>query len=910
MKNLIEQRFTQTEQPPLYPGQRNPAHALCKVGLKLLCCVCILVAALNTALGHQDRSSVPQMRQAIAAQDVVIQQALTRQRSASIAAEQSGMALQAAELSLEQGVIAETSGDPVLRGLEQHLRAGELSSELTTELASLRENLSTAQTTLNRLRRENEAKKAAGLAVNEEQTEFLRMAVGLMRGRISVLDRIMTARERLRQVRERTFAAVRDFRAKVSALKLTEDAVRTARRERQRLFFIMGTRFEPRYLRMVTASTAGGREVYRATITPTPEWAALERNIEVLLAGLDGAQASLVEKRQAFIDAENRFIDVSQKWQLAHSKYQDNIQYSYYLHIGTEIADSLIGAISGRFNPAGIAFELGWRVGEIFLKDYRIEEPGISDALALYRSNLAQKLEAVVAQPSGVDLRTDEQWLEENRAQLLRQSLVFVPELTSLKQHVKSEQGLEFVKATADTGVTALLTRFAEQVSLRNQNASRALTAYLDSHMFAENLRYRALKFDKAEDWIRERARRFLGSGDAAGEVLEQTKGQWLKGKGKDLLLGAAVTAGQAAVGSVQRQRMAKLATEIALLDIEWLLRRHEYAMRGAEYRAFGARLVETEAAIGTILETASSAGRRRILTVSKNLPIATTDGVRLHLEFSNPVESAVVLIGGKQYGKVANADGTVDITLPADTFEPGPAKLAVTAVGKDIRFGLDFDADPTTVASYDPSPAARLQMRGLEGGSDEKHRLSFSASDDRPAAGPVAKVTVTPGKGIPAGKGRLVLIARDALGKSVRPPVTVNFGKTEVEYINPNFNEPMTLDVKPGVYNLIFHYWAAPLEKNGVTVTVGKVTTVDVGGYGRLQMTVLNAEGKPTRPAITIYQGGKEVEHINPNFNEPMTIDLPPGLYDLVFHIGEGIERKGISVQRGKVTPIVLRSQ
>ena len=522
--------------------------------------VALLLLGSSPARAQQQFSSLTQVLDAIQAQDRAIAERQAQATAAVAAARQAKSAFEAADAQLQQSIATEVARTRALRQLEHRLYARAEARDYARRLNNLRANFTLLETTLTDLRGRNEKARLAGLAVDVERVELLERTVADMRALIGLADLVSAARQRTSQPRNAQYEALRDYRRQVSAQKQAEGAARKARLDRLRLFHVMGTRFEPMYLRAVSASVAGGGRRggsrYRATVTPSPEAARLDTSIAFLLNQLEGVEAAVVASRQAFLDAEKRFLDVSWRWQAAHSLYHDMIYHAYALQAGLELADSAITVFDKGTTPATVFFEAAWRIGEAFLTDARIEEPKVGDALIAYRGDLATRLvEAMHAAEDRV-FRSDDEWLEDIRTRFRHQSRV-LPDRESIARHISDEQESEFVQGVAETATVEIIRQFA-MVGVDLNLGRQALRDFLDGQLFTDGEPLRMLKEAraKAANWVPPSLSRFVRGGDAAGELLQEAKDGWLKGKGKDFLKTAVITAAKAGVTAAHRQDM------------------------------------------------------------------------------------------------------------------------------------------------------------------------------------------------------------------------------------------------------------------------------------------------------------------------------------------------------------------
>ncbi len=761
----------------------------------------LLLPMLVTAQSADDRrfGSRDEVNQAIAAQDRAIANARARMSEAAQGEKAAEAEYKLAKEQMELAVAAELRRTPMLIGSEHKLYPQEMPAEVANELASLRQRLAEMRRVLEVIHRDDELKKAAGLATDNRTRPLLEYSIPLFQGKIAELTTLTGSLTRTHAARERLHESLRNFRKKVSIKKRAEDTVRIGELERYRLLHVMGTKFEPRYLQSVRVTATSQQNAYRATVTEPAEIEKIDRNIENDFYLLQDSESTLQELRRAFLDAEDRFIATSRVWQQTHDRYRQNIHDAYTRRIQMEIVDSAIAVRN--FTPASVLFELAWRVGEYNTTDsYRIEEPRVETSLANYRDDLVRRMEEARLADGPAELLTDDQWLAK-RAEMARRleyppelitdeewqvglnrealavnrSLVFLPSVESLSKHIKGEQTLEFVKGATEIAVVD---------GLIKQTALAGVDADLKRSMFNKFLH----GFEAEPEWLR-----LCRGGDVAGPMVAEVKNSWFKDKGQDFLISLAVTAGKEAVTADQQRKMFLAAQNVALMDIEYLLRRQEYVSRGAIYRFYGRKLTELEAEIGMFIEQRSQTAGSRTFAVEFNNAIPTTDAIRLNLQFSGPIDGVSVLAAGKIFGAGTNAQGSAVIDIPANTFTAGPTLLSIIAAAN--RLGREaFDADATTIARYDPAANAvggMPRFRDLEPGGDNRHRLTFVD----PNSGPSKSVVFSRFDS----ESSAWTVVGDAQGKSVQPTYRPTGG-------NPGGYIEATDDAAGGVW-----YWSAP---------------------------------------------------------------------------------------------------
>ncbi|MCO6511531.1 MAG: hypothetical protein J5I65_12135 [Aridibacter famidurans] len=152
------------------------------------------------------------------------------------------------------------------------------------------------------------------------------------------------------------------------------------------------------------------------------------------------------------------------------------------------------------------------------------------------------------------------------------------------------------------------------------------------------------------------------------------------------------------------------------------------------------------------------------------------------------------------------------------------------------------------------------------------------------------------PGKPIPAGHGRLTIVALDGLGDAVSGSrVWIFRSKTDSEVASAWERE---FDLPAGVSYDIRVHSDVPMEAKGITLTEGRERIVLVSGHGRLRIVSYDGSGTLRRGSrVIVRRSGSESDFAGGWKRE---FDLPSGLfYDIgVFLDGDFVWRRGVSVE------------
>lgn len=937
---------------------------------------CWLAALAVPAPVHaaDDRfKTIDDLRRAIATLDAEIAEYVRTGQAAARDAQTRYTALSGHLAQMKPLVDEETELLGRLREAElwEYLHA--LPQQIRTELPPLRERLASVQRTL-----KNQADRWRMLGVSGERVidpnrAFLQYCEAVLDAEVKRLERMQAILTRelpnlkppawvqrgqsVAEAKREQVTALGMLRQGLTPLREQEATLRTAltetrrmvnhliasleekRHERLRLLHLLATDFDPVWLKQVRIIApkerrAGKTVYYEASFTEPAQIEALNKEIAFLIESLVPVQKALVERRDAFEEAEKRFIDVSNRWQVAHRRAMELQDHAYYWAIGLELADATIGILADGGTPATIFFEAAWRAGEAGLKDFRIDEPPVAQHLTDYRARLAKQLT-----PTGPSQMTgkvspdfDESMknLDRMRREMAETAAWFNSLGARTKAHVQGEQMGELFKGTSGTVSTGAFRSFAKW-ALEKGGRPEDVVDLIDKRIFDPRFEIGELVrsgVNRINNWrpLPERLMNIVRRGDAASSAVQQADSA-MKDFGKGVALGAAVTGAKEVIISWNQNERARVAAQKALLDIEWLLRRHEYQQRNAIYRAFAKRASELESAIGHAMEEKGKLQVQRTLTVKNNSTFATADSMRVHLTFNHPVEFVMIHAGERSFSNAFEnkAEGTVDI--PAWALTAGDVTLGVEA--RSTRFGREIpvDSDPKTIARFDPAadlsqPYTRI-FQAYEGGRDQTHTVTvakpiitivnkkengylvgdwidFEYTLPGSLAGRNVKVTATPMQepvetDLPVGE--------KGSGQFQVPPragsfdlLLFNTGETN-RLADESFDVVLTLLKAAGSSTYVKTY-LAPLADRGNRMA--EPTAPIPAGKGRLTLATRDAAQQLVGPRVSIRPPGGDEELAYTWGNR--TIDLEPGAYDVYFAYPIEMVARNVAVTEGQV--------
>ncbi len=948
-------------------GRRIVSAALLAFFL-ILCAMIMPATALSASADDQ---TLDELRAAIAKADADLRALTTSgQRAANIAASRVQQLAQHRE-RMQPLVEEEQMLHAQQREAETWQFLHALPAEIDRQLPPLRTRRAQAQRVLESIRQREETFGMAGINRAEPSKPLLEYTVELLHAEISRLERIRATLARdlpnlqppswvktgqtvaeaaqettksltmlhqaLNPLREqaRTLEASA-MEAQHEVRRLRDELDRT-RHARWRLLHVLAKDYDPLWLKSVRIEAPKDRRTrerhyYEAKYTEDPAHAALDAEIAHLISALDPVQRELEVRERAVVEAESRFIDVSNRWQEAHARASELQEHAYYWAIGLELADATIGILADGGTPASIFFEAAWRVGEAGLKDYRIDDAPVSQQLLDYRARIARQLTPTGPQQTTgrtlPDFHANQQELDRLRTEMLATATWFESLGARTKAHLYGEQFGEVVKGTTGTVATASI-RELVRWSLEKNGTAQDVIAYFDKRIFDPRFSVAELArsgVNRINEWrpLPDRLMSIVRGGDAAGNAMQQADSA-LKDFGKGVAIGAAVTGAKEVLISWNQNARARVAAEKALLDVEWLLRRHEYQQRNAIYRAYAQQASDLEAAIGEALEEKARLNPERPLTVTINKPFSISDSMRIALEFNHPVGLVTVHAGGRSFSQTFENRTSGVVEVPGFAVAAGDVTLEVEAQSRRFGREIPLDANPRTVARFnaraDLAQPYSTIFSGYEGGRDAMHRITVLA--------PTLTLIDPKDNGYLAG---------DWLDFDYTMPGSLASGRVWVTVVPVDKPQAFELPVgesgrgqfqtppMPGAYELIFYQESeanriasvpfrvvfplaraqsesrfgraiiVPLPDRGNTVRTSDRPIAE--GHGRLILATRDAAQQLTGPRISIRHAGSEQEVAYTwGANE---IDLPAGPYDLVVSSPVPTTVRNINVDAG----------
>lgn len=545
------------------------------------------------------------------------------------------------------------------------------------------------------------------------------------------------------------------------------------------LLFTAQQRFRPPHLAEVRLYAkhdprAAERLYYHAVVEDPAELVLIDAKIDQLVEHLPTMQAQVDDAFRLFKNAERRFSDVAERWQVKNEQNRWILYKEYTLNGLLELADSTIGIAGDGGNPAAFLFEGVWRTVEFAQywrgveNQFRVADPTLSEELLAYRQRLSEQLtpgagREAPALPGGTEA------LISSAEQQLRQTRLYESLAGSADQFINDQKNEAFKGAISTVSGTALekLAKLSGGVAVRDGKllgqTIGPMLEWLAEEAIKSNKKLTTSQVTSAifmsaltPDITREKLIELLPTGQLrhgvpevseflrnaapsrTDKILRQLKDlDTYKDVVKGFAIGAIVTAEKQAIkDSVgYANERAQLMAEMALLDIEWFGRRAEYTAAGHFHRQMLMMQTEHRALIGSLFADRAKLAERK-LTVRINKTFSTLETIDGELRFSGVAKRAAVRIGGREVVAEAGRDPAVlrfstgGVILPA-----GEQAIAITLRPAPGESAVAFDANPLTVVRYvGPKPGDKPDAKvdelwaGVDNGADELHRIKVEA--------------------------------------------------------------------------------------------------------------------------------------------------------------------------------------
>ncbi|MEP0940244.1 MAG: hypothetical protein ABJH63_20145 [Rhizobiaceae bacterium] len=489
-------------------------------------------------------------------------------------------------------------------------------------------------------------------------------------------------------------------------------AVSLATQQYYKLLFDLDQNYKLPKVTQVAVHTAGQESpAYLAIRKVGKEQKLLEKQISILIA----AHPIFVDAKSAFnllfANAETRFKDVAKEWDEKHQEATSLMERAYYLNTALELADAAIGIGLDGATPFSVLFEAGYRTVEAFSSDFSIPEPKVSEGLLDLKKRVADTVEKV-GQPNqrppkvksdsfGLPVSVHASLSGAEKEALNVKTLSSLNDVKSLI--VNDDQLGELEKGAWGNGLglaAKIVSENLAQDTLENGNKSftNLMTAFmlnpeLEATQYWNKIARNSGPTREFSDIskvlkqaIPERGdgllKQFLAA-DRKGKFLFDlgNKGGWkaiqsVPEIGKGVLVGAVVTAAKEPIRDwAARDPRAKVAAELALLDIKWMIRRGEYRAAGQAYRAAKRHLLEFRSAIGKLIEERDQTTIREL---RNDNPLSLTNTVIVFVNFDRrPPKGTRISINGKFFPTTLVAK-SAQIRVEPNDLKAGKAKLGM----------------------------------------------------------------------------------------------------------------------------------------------------------------------------------------------------------------------------------------
>lgn len=149
-------------------------------------------------------------------------------------------------------------------------------------------------------------------------------------------------------------------------------------------------------------------------------------------------------------------------------------------------------------------------------------------------------------------------------------------------------------------------------------------------------------------------------------------------------------------------------------------------------------------------------------------------------------------------------------------------------------------------------------------------------------------------------GKTQLKILVYDAVGKLRNTHINIYRNDKKVK---GSWTEYSPFDLPPGVFEI--HLGYALGIKRSVEIKRGKVSTLTLRNVaGRLETSFYDGTGKLKNKHINIFRDGEKVKGAWTNRGP---FDLPPGVYEIRYSLGDEPVKKSVVIRTGEVSHIKL---
>ncbi len=311
---------------------------------------------------------------------------------------------------------------------------------------------------------------------------------------------------------------------------------------------------------------------------------------------------------------------------------------------------------------------------------------------------------------------------------------------------------------------------------------------------------------------------------------------------------------------------------------------------------------------------------RRLVIEKSETL----TDGCEVGkcvVTFSTPLsEPPAVMLGNSPFKMKSQGSAVSGYiysgTFSRDSFPKNKTNLTLSIMAASSNHPFKYiDGNPATPAYL---PLIGIDWKGYEKKADRSYKIKVKGSgEEREAASQVVghrqfsreeikyifkeyKAPTVSTKDIPKGKGRLVMYYRDLSGRYISGHKSIH---------KAGFPRPIVgtyslyRDLTPSTYDVFATEPTPAIRSGSIAVRSGRVSTVTLGGYGRLRVLSRDGLGKEISTHIVIKKAGFKKALLG-TWNK--TVELEPGRYDLFFtSYTPNIEHKNFVIKRGCETKI-----
>ena len=506
------------------------------------------------------------------------------------------------------------------------------------------------------------------------------------------------------------------------------------------LVALINSKFSPPYLTDIKVFARDDprtreRLYHHAYVEEPPELTEINKQIEFLEEEmLPQAHKATDEAWNFFLASEKDFVAITEKWLKKNKKYGYILVAQSFVNIGLEFVESFLTLRKEGFTPAGVIFEGLYRTAEAFAGDVSIPDPKIDKDIIAYRRRISRQLQ----HPDLVEQDSDREKMLESlyarSAGYIETARMYRSGFDRMKDHLAGDQLGEFIKGGHGFLWSSVFEDVSKQairneIILRSIDKDRTLKwlfrfSALNPNLKVGSLRRIMKRVEKHPNAFNKASMLLRGEiGDVSGTIVQNMKERLLssetyKNLGKDLLKGAAVTYAKDVIKeAVGEKPLYEVATELAITEIEWLVRRYDFQVAGKVWRDHVMHFLKLQGSIGRLIEKRSKL--KRNLTISVAKPLSSFDRLDVQLKFSEnpsrPFFSFLSVTLGRETITASNDTNPYKFGLNRLPIPEGKHYLSIEALFRHDSNGLLLDRAPDTRAAFLSSENQKAEWHNYE---------------------------------------------------------------------------------------------------------------------------------------------------------------------------------------------------